>query len=82
MFTIFYILIILSYLQKSKRPGFHILVSYILLITQDLIKKNKQTENTFVDIVKYETCAKFQQKILNPMAVGARHSFRFYRQVT
>ena len=27
-------------------------------------------------------CAKFQQKILNPMVVGARQSFQFFRQKT
>ena len=35
----------------------------------------------FVDIVKQETCAKFQQKILNFVAVGARQSFQFFRQI-
>ena len=29
----------------------------------------------FVDITKQKTCAKFQQKMLNSMVVGARQSF-------
>ena len=36
-------------------------------------KQNKKnTEHPFVDIGKQETCAKFQQKILNSMVVGTR----------
>ena len=29
-----------------------------------------------------ETCAKFQQKIVNSTVVGARQSFQFFRQIT
>ena len=29
-----------------------------------------------------ETCAKFQQKISNPMVIGARQSFQFFREIT
>ena len=29
-----------------------------------------------------ETCAKFQQKILNSTVVEARQSFQFFRQIT
>ena len=36
-------------------------------------KQNKENpENPFVDFGKTETCANFQQKILNSVAVGAR----------
>ena len=51
-------------------------------ISRDLnkIKKNKKNpKHVFVDIAKYD--AKFQQKILNSMVVGARQSFQFFRQV-
>ena len=34
----------------------------------------KSPEHAFVDIVKLETCGKFQKKILNCMAVGARQN--------
>ena len=44
----------------------------LLLITQDLNKIKKNSTYAFVDIIKYKTCAKFQQKILNSMAVGTR----------
>ena len=36
----------------------------------------------FADIGKWETCAKFQQKILNSVAVGARQSFQFFKEKT
>ena len=34
----------------------------------------------FVDIIKQKMCAKFQQKILKSMVVGASQSFQFSRQ--
>ena len=49
-------------------------------ITQDLNKINKNPTHYFVDIGKWETCAKFQQKILNFKVVGARQSFQISRQ--
>ena len=51
-----------------------------LLTTQDL-NKTKKSRTPFVDIFKQETCAKFQQKILNFVVVGARQSFQFFRQI-
>ena len=51
-------------------------------ITQDLNKIKKNPEHPFVDIGKTEKCATFQQKILNSMVVGARHSFQFFRKIT
>ena len=46
-------------------------------------KHNKKNPTyPFVDIRKTETCAKFQQKILNSTVVGARQSFQFFRQIT
>ena len=45
-----------------------------LSITQAL-NKIKKPECTFVDSDKQERCAKFQQKILNSMLVGARQNF-------
>ena len=44
--------------------------------------KSKQNKKSFVDIIKYETCAKCQQKILNFMVAGACQSFHFFRQIT
>ena len=35
-----------------------------------------------MDIVKQETCAKFQQELGKSLAFGARQSFRFFRQNT
>ena len=46
-------------------------------------KRNKKNPtHPFVDIGKYETCAKFQQKILNCRVAGARQSFQIFRQNT
>ena len=44
-------------------------------------KQNKKNPtDPFVDISKWKTCAKFQQKILNSVVVGARQSFQFFRK--
>ena len=53
-----------------------------LSITQDLNKIKKNPTHPFEDIDKTETCAKFQQKILNSTALGACQSFQFFRQIT
>ena len=46
-------------------------------------KQNKENlEHAFVDIGKTETCAEFQQKIVDSMVVCARQSFQFFRQIT
>ena len=68
--------------KKLKRPGFYTLAFYILLITQDLNKNKKNPEHPFVDIIKWKTCSKFQQKVLNSMVVGAHQSFQLFRQKT
>ena len=57
----------------SQKPG--------LSVTHDLNKIKKIPEHPFVDIGKTETCAKFQQKILNFMTVGVRQSFQLFRQI-
>ena len=46
-------------------------------------KQNKKNHtHPFVDTRKTETCAKFQQKILNSAVVRARQSFQFFSQIT
>ena len=45
-------------------------------------QNKKNPEDPFVDIGKLETCATFQQKIMNSMVVGARQGFHFFRQKT
>ena len=59
---------LLSYL----RPGFYTLVCYIFINNSRSKQNKKNPEHPFVDIVQ---CAKFQQKILNFLAV--RHSQKF-----
>ena len=71
---------ILSYLQQFKRPSFYTFVFYIFINNTRSRQNEKNPEHPFVDIVKYKTCAKFQQKILNSMVVGAPQSFQFFRQ--
>ena len=52
-------------------------------MTKKLSKQNKKySAHPFVDIRKTETCAKFQQKILNSTVVGAHQSSQFFRQTT
>ena len=51
-------------------------------ITHYLNKIKKSSEHSFVDSGKKETCAKFQQKILNSMVVGVSQSFQIFRQKT
>ena len=46
------------------------------------MKKNTFVDIAFVDIAKWKTCAKFQQKILKSIVVGARQSFQFFKQKT
>ena len=56
---------------------------FLVIANNSRSKQNKKNpEHTFVGIGKSETCAKFQQKILNSMVVGARQNFQFFRQKT
>ena len=67
--------------ENQKRSGFYTIVFYIF-INNSISKQNKKNaEHHFVDTVKWKTCAKFQQKILNFVAVGARQNFQFFRQI-
>ena len=55
--------------------------SFLIFANNSRSKQNKKnTEHSFVDIGKWETCAKFQQKILICRVVGARQSFQIFRQ--
>ena len=65
---------------KKDLVSTHSLFTF-LLKTQDLKKKKKNPEHAFIDIIKQETCAKFQQKILNFVVVVDRQSFQFFRQI-
>ena len=61
----------------SHKPGF------LLFHNKSRSKLNKKNpKHAFVDIVKYETRAKFLGKILNSMVVGAQQSFKSFRQIT
>ena len=48
--------------------------SFLIFGNNSRSKQNKKNTE--------HSCAKFQQKILNPMVVGARQSFQFSRQKT
>ena len=57
-------------------------LTFYIFINNSRSKQNKKNpEHDFVDIVKYETCPKFQEKILNFVVVGARQSFQFFSQI-
>ena len=72
----------LELFAKKKRPGFYTLVLYNFINSSRSKQNKKNPTQSFVDITKYETCAKFQRKILKSMVVGARQSFQFFRQKT
>ena len=56
--------LVFTFLCTRRNQVFYI----FLLINQDPDENN---EHHFTDIAKYELCAKFQQKMLNTMVVGA-----------
>ena len=61
-----------------QKPGL-----FLILADNSSFKQNeKNPTHPFVDIGKYGTCAKFQQKLLKSLVVGARQSFQFFRQNT
>ena len=56
---------------------------FLIFANNSRSKQNKKNPaHSFVDIGKWETCAKFQQKILNSMVAGARQNFQFFKQKT
>ena len=62
---LFYFVQIVSYFQKLKRPGFQILLFDIFINNSRSKQNKKNTELTFLNIVKQKMGAKFQQQILN-----------------
>ena len=55
----------------------------MILVNNSSSKQNKQNPTqAFVDIDEYGTSAKFQQKLIQSLVVGARQSFQFFRQNT
>ena len=54
---------------------------FYIFINNSRSKQYTNPKQTFIDIVKQEACAKFQQKILNFVVVGARQGFQFFRQI-
>ena len=56
---------------------------FLIFVNNSRTKQNKKhPTHSFVDIGKYDTCAKFQQKILNCRVVGTRQRFQIFRQNT
>ena len=58
----------------------HSFFTFLRLHFLDFNKIKKITKRLFLDIVKWETRAKFEQNILNFMIIGACQSFKFFRQ--
>ena len=83
MFRIFYILFRTWVIcQNQKRPGFYTLTETRFINNSRSKQNKKNPEYHFVGIGKTETCAKFQQKTLNAVVVGARQRFQFFREIT
>ena len=61
----------LELFAKIKKNGFCTLVFNIFINNSRSKENQKKSEHAFVDIVNLGTCAKFQQKILNFVAVAA-----------
>ena len=79
VFKIFFILFKSWVIYKNKKwPGFYTLIFYIFINNS---RSKQNPEQLFVDIVKEEAGAKFHQKILNFVVVGALQSFQFFRQI-
>ena len=53
---------------------------FLIFTNNSRSKQNlKNPAHPFVDIGKQKTCAKFRQKLLKSMVVGARQSFQIFR---
>ena len=61
--------------------GFYTLTEPVLPKNSRSEQNFKNPEHPFGDIGKTETWAKFQQKILNSMVVGARQRFQFLKEI-
>ena len=69
--------------DKSVKHEFAETRSFLIFANNSRSKQNKKSPtHPFVDIGKKETCAKFQQKLLNCRVVGARQSFQIFWQNT
>ena len=66
--------------KNLKRRGFYTLTETRFINNSRSTQNKKNPEHSFVGISNTETCAKFQQKILNSLVVGACQSFQFFRQ--
>ena len=65
----------------STHSFFTLTYIFFLHINNSRSKQNKRNPtHRFGDNTKQKTCAKFQQKILKFMVVGAHQSFQFFRQ--
>ena len=68
--------------KNQKRSGFYTLVSYTFINnSRSKQNKKKKSQTPFCRHCKVGNVWKFQQKILNFVAVGARQSFQFFRQI-
>ena len=57
--------------KNEKRPSFYTLAFYTFINNSRSKQDKKNLIHLFLDITRYKTCAKFWQKILNSMVVGA-----------
>ena len=76
-----FIYLLIGLFAKNKKDLFSTHSVFTLFLKNSKSKQNKKNPtHRFADIAKRKTCAKFQQKILNFMVVGAPQIFQFFRQ--
>ena len=79
----FFILLRSWVISNSVKIEFVETRSFLIFANNSRSKQNKKNPaHAFVDTGKYETCVKFEQKILNCRVVGARQSLQFFRENT
>ena len=69
----------LEFFSKIKRPGFYTLAFYIFIDNTSSKQNKKNPEHPFLDIIKWKTCAKFQQKTILYLSWSSS-KFQFFRQ--
>ena len=79
---IFFILLRSWVINKTVKSECVETRSILIFANNSRSKQKKHPTYAFVDIGKWETCGKFQQKILNCRVVATRQIFQIFRQNT
>ena len=82
VFGIFLFCLDLELIGNIKNTWF-LHTHFFIFIDNSRSEQNKKIlEHPFVEISKQGTCARFQQKILNFMLIGACQNLQFFKQTT